>query len=85
MDNKSSMQPDMSWLSALEHHASRTPGKPLAVFGDDVVTYEGMVDRVAALAAGPHARGVGSVDVAGLLSYNRIEFLETILAANLRK
>jgi len=72
----------MSWLGVLEHHARRTPSKPLATFGDDVVTYQGMADSAAALAAGLHARGVGVGDVVGLLSYNSIEFLATIFAAN---
>ena len=76
------MHPDLSWLGVLEHHASRTPAKPLAVFDDDVVTYQGMVDRAAALAGGLHARGVGAGDVVGLLSYNNLEFLTTIFAAN---
>jgi acyl-CoA synthetase (AMP-forming)/AMP-acid ligase II len=76
------MQPDMSWLGVLEHHAMRTPNKPLAVFGDDVVTYQGMADSAAALAGGLHAHGVGVGDVVGLLSYNSIEFLATIFAAN---
>ena len=72
----------MSWLGVLEHHARRTPDKPLAVFGDDTVTYQGMLDWAAALAAGLDARGVGAGDVVGLLSYNSIEFLVTIFAAN---
>ena len=76
------MQPDMSWCGVLEHHARRTPDKPLAVFGDDLVTYRGMEEQVAVLAAGLHARGVGAGDVVGLLSYNNIEFLATIFAAN---
>ena len=76
------MHPDMSWLGVLEHHARRTPDKPLAVFGDDVVTYQEMADWAAALAAGLHARGVVAGDVVGLLSYNSIEFLATIFAAN---
>ena len=76
------MHPDMSWFGVLEHHARRTPNKPLAVFGDDVVTYQGMEDWAAELAAGLHARGVGAGDVVGLLSYNNIEFLATIFAAN---
>ena len=76
------MQPDMSWVGVLEHHARRTPDKPLAVFGDDVVTYEGMVERAAGLAGGLHERGVGRGDVVGLLSYNSIDFLTTIFAAN---
>ncbi len=76
------MHPDMSWLAVLEHHARRTPHKPLAVFGDQVVTYRGMADRAATVAAGLRARGVGAGDVVGLLSYNSIEFLVTIFAAN---
>jgi acyl-CoA synthetase (AMP-forming)/AMP-acid ligase II len=76
------MHPDMNWCSVLEHHALRTPSKPFAVFGDQVVTYEGMVDWSGALAAALAARGVGTGDVVGLLSYNNLEFLATIFAAN---
>ena len=45
------MHPDMSWLGVLEHHARRTPNKPLAIFGDEIVTYGEMAD------AGGRARG----------------------------
>jgi acyl-CoA synthetase (AMP-forming)/AMP-acid ligase II len=76
------MHPDLSWVAVLEHHAIRTPGQPLAIFGDDVVTYGEMATRAGALAAGLHERGVGAGDVVGLLSYNCTEFLETIFAAN---
>src|SRR5919106_4287190 len=72
----------MSWVGVLEHHARHTPSKPLAVFEDDIVTYQGMADWAAAVAAGLHARGVGAGDVVGLLSYNSAEFLATIFAAN---
>jgi len=72
----------MSWVGVLEHHAIRTPSKPLAIFGDESVTYGEMAARSAALAAGLHVRGVGAGDVVGLLSYNCTEFLETIFAAN---
>jgi fatty-acyl-CoA synthase len=75
------MRPDMSWFGVLQHHARRTPSTPLAVFGDDVVTYRGMEEWAAALAGGLDARGVGVGDVVGLLSYNSIEFLATIFAA----
>jgi fatty-acyl-CoA synthase len=76
------MQPDMSWLGVLEHHASRTPNKPIAIFGAETVTYGEMGARAAALAAGLHEQGVGAGDVVGLLSYNCTEFLEAIFAAN---
>ena len=46
-----SMNPDMSWMGVLEHHAIRTPSKAFAVFGADTVTYREMVDRSTALAA----------------------------------
>jgi acyl-CoA synthetase (AMP-forming)/AMP-acid ligase II len=73
---------DLSWVSVLEHHARRTPTKPLAVFGGDVVTYERMASRSAAFAAALDERGVGRGDVVGLLSYNSVDFLTTIFAAN---
>ena len=76
------MQPDMNWVGVLEHHASRTPHKPLAVFGGESITYGEMATRAAALAAGLRERGVSAGDVVGLLSYNSTEFLETIFAAN---
>jgi fatty-acyl-CoA synthase len=72
----------MNWLGVLEHHARHTPGKPIAAFGADVVSYQEMLDWSAALAGGLRARGVGAGDVVGLLSYNSIEFLATIFAAN---
>ena len=76
------MQPDMSWVGVLEHHARRTPDKPLVLFGDETVTYQGMADWSAAVAGSLQARGVGAGEVVGLLSYNSIEFLATIFAAN---
>src|SRR3954469_19729731 len=72
----------MSWVSVLEHHAARTPDKPLALLGDSVVTYRGMAEWAAAVAGGLQARGVGAGDVVALLSYNSNEFLATIFAAN---
>ena len=75
-------RPDLSWLAVLEHHADRTPDKALAIDGDTVVTYAGMVERAAAVASGLKGQGVGTGDVVALLSYNCAEFLTTIFAAN---
>ncbi len=72
----------MNWLRVLEHHASRTPEQRFAVDGDDTVTYQAMVERVLAVAAGLQALGIGAGNVVGLLSYNNIEFLTTLFAAN---
>lgn len=76
------MKADMNWCAVLEHHAIRTPEQPLARFGPETVTYAQMAERAARLAGGLHERGVGAGDVVALLSYNCIEFLETIFAAN---
>jgi len=76
------MQADMSWFAVLAHHASRTPDTAMAVNGDESVTYGEMASRAAALAGGLQEHGVGAGDVVGLLSYNCIEFLETIFATN---
>jgi fatty-acyl-CoA synthase len=76
------MHADMNWFGVLEHHALRTPHRPLAIFGPETVTYGEMATRAAAFATGLHERGVGAGDVVALLSYNCIEFLETIFAAN---
>lgn len=76
------MNPDLNWCHVLEHHASRTPGKSFAVYNGETITYQQMADRSAAAAAGLRARGIGVGDVLALLSYNNIDFLTTIFAAN---
>jgi len=76
------LHPDLNWFGVLAHHARRTPEKPFAVFEGEVATYAGTVARVASLAAGLHERGIRRGDVVGLLSYNNVDFLTTIFAAN---
>lgn len=73
---------DMNWFAVLDHHATRTPDKVMAVFEGDATTYREMANRAAALAGGLSRHGVGQGDVVALLSYNCPEFLETIFAAN---
>ena len=58
VENASPMRADMSWHAVLEHHAVRTPDKPLAIFGNETVTYGEMATRAAGLAAGLRDRGV---------------------------
>src|SRR5690349_12199532 len=76
------MQADMNWFAVLAHHASRAPHAPLTVFEGETTTYGQMADRVARLAGGLRAHGVGPGTVVGLLSYNCPEMLETVFAAN---
>ncbi|MEY2397049.1 MAG: fatty-acyl-CoA synthase [Actinomycetota bacterium] len=72
----------MNWVGVLEHHARRTPHKPVSSFAGETVTYAEMLDWSARLAAGFAARGVQRGDVVALLSYNSNAFLATIFAAN---
>jgi fatty-acyl-CoA synthase len=76
------MTADVNWCGVLAHHAVRTPDKAMTVFEGATTTYAEMADRVARLAAGLSARGIGRGDVVGLLSYNCPEFLEALFAAN---
>ncbi len=43
------MPADMNWCGVLEHHAQRTPGKPLCVHGGKPVTYLQMFDNARSL------------------------------------
>ena len=79
---RADISPDLSWVGVLEHHARRTPGKPIATFEGRTVSYGEMAAWSADVAAGLAERGVGRGDVVGLLSYNNVEFLATIFAAN---
>jgi fatty-acyl-CoA synthase len=73
---------DVNWAAVLDHHAVRTPDKPITVFEGEATTYGEMARRVGALAGGLSARGVRRGDVVGILSHNCPEFLETVFAAN---
>ncbi len=73
---------DMSWVSVLEHHAARTPDRPVVVCGGEDVPYAALLDRSLRFAGGLAGCGVGPGDVVGLLSYNSVELLATIFAAN---
>ncbi len=76
------MQADANWFAVLEHHATRTPEKPITVFRGETITYRQMAARAAALAGGLSRIGVGRGEVVGLLSHNCPEFLEVIFASN---
>jgi fatty-acyl-CoA synthase len=73
---------DMNWFAVLEHHAIRTPDKPITAFEGTTLSYGKMAERARAMAGGLHGRGIRRDDVVALLSYNCPEFLETVFAAN---
>ena len=77
------MQPDMSWVGVLEHHAqphARQAARDLRR-RDRHLRRDGRHGRPRSR-PGCTSAGVGAGDVVGLLSYNCTEFLETIFAAN---
>ncbi|HVT65441.1 MAG TPA: long-chain fatty acid--CoA ligase [Mycobacteriales bacterium] len=76
------MQHDVSWCAVLEHHATRSPDRPVAICDGRTTTYGELATNVAALAGGLAERGLAAGDVVALLSYNCTEFLEAIFAAN---
>ena len=73
---------DVNWAGVLAHHARNAPDKPFCTFEGQTTTYGEMEARVAGLAGGLQARGVGLGDVVALLAYNCPELLEALFATN---
>jgi fatty-acyl-CoA synthase len=57
------------------------PDRPAVLIGDTSLTWQQLDRRVDELAAGIHSAGVRPGDVVGILLSNRLEFVETMLAA----
>lgn len=68
--------------SALARNADRDPGGIALVGSGRGVTHAELHARVSAIAAGLRDRGVGRGDVVGVLSENRVEYLEVVFALN---
>ncbi len=65
----------------LERRADISPGKDAVIDGERVFSYLALRDRVAALAGGLRAMGVGKGDRLAILSVNRAEYVESLFAA----
>jgi len=72
-----------NWVNQLQRHAYMQPGATALRFQGDTVTWAGLRDRVAALAAALSRRGVERGDRVMILMLNRTEFVESVLAANM--
>jgi fatty-acyl-CoA synthase len=72
-----------NWVNQLERHAYMQPGATALRFLGNTVTWADLRDRVAALAGALGRRGVGPGDRVMVLMLNRIEFVESMLAANM--
>lgn len=65
------------WLARA---ASETPDAPAIISGGQTLSYRGLAERVAALAGGLKALGLGSGDVVAVQLPNRAEYLVSYLA-----
>ena len=71
-----------NWITQLGRHALMKPAATALRFNGRSLTWTGLEQRVAALAAALHRRGVGFGDRVMILMLNRPEFLEATFAAN---
>lgn len=71
------MQGIWHWL---DRRDAITPHRLAVVDGARRLTYRDLASRVRGLAAGLRARGVGRSDRVAMLSFNRLEYLETLFA-----
>jgi fatty-acyl-CoA synthase len=72
-----------NWVNQLERHAMMQPNATALRFLGNTVTWDGLQQRVSALADGLSRRGVGFGDRVMILMLNRTEFVESVLAANM--
>ncbi len=70
------------WVDHVARHAFSIPDDVAIRFEDSSLTWAGLHDRVLRLAAAFAAHGVGEGDRVAILTTNRPEFVETVIAAN---
>lgn len=71
----------MNVATFLHRAAARDPQREAVSQGADALTYRELADRVGRLAACLRARGLARGDRVGLIQFNGMPFLETLLAA----
>ena len=71
------------WMNQVQRHATALGNRSAIRFTGTTTTWSELNDRVHALASAFAARGVGFGDRVALVTGNRPEFIETVLAANL--
>jgi fatty-acyl-CoA synthase len=76
------MQPNLNWMTVLEHHADRHPDKIMASFEGASTTYGQTLDRVRRLAGGMRDLGLREGDVVAILAHNSTAFIEVLFATN---
>jgi fatty-acyl-CoA synthase len=76
------LPPRTSFFDLAQHIGSRTPAKLAAITVDGAATFGELTRRAEQVAAGLHRRGIGAGSRVGLLTNNRLEWLEVYLAAS---
>ena len=78
------MQPPSSRtvFALLSEQAARSPDHPIAITATETVSYATLADRARRVASALRARGVVPGDAIGLLSDNRVEWLEIFFGAS---
>ncbi|HVQ98924.1 MAG TPA: AMP-binding protein, partial [Mycobacterium sp.] len=72
-----------NWVNQLERHALMQPQDPALRYLGNTLTWTQLRKRVAALAGALSRRGVGFGDRVMILTLNRTEFMESVLAINM--
>ncbi|HET9877515.1 MAG TPA: fatty-acid--CoA ligase FadD5 [Mycobacterium sp.] len=72
-----------NWINQLDRHALMQPDAPALRFLGNTTTWAQLQSRVIALADALSRRGVGFGDRVLVLMLNRVEFVESVLAANM--
>ena len=66
----------------VEHHADRLSDDPALAFGEEVLSYAELAERMLRTAGALAGLGVGRGDVVGVLLYNSLDFVEIMLGAD---
>lgn len=72
----------LSWVRQIDRHRSQTPDRPALRQDGRTVTWAELDDRTRRLAAVLTESGIGAGDRVAVLMTNRVEFVETLVAAH---
>jgi len=70
------------WMAQVDRHAASRGDQPVIRFQGASISWREFADRIRRLAAAFASRGVGQGDRVAVMTGNRPEFLETVIAAN---
>ena len=71
----------MNIIESILKNAKRFPDKPAVIFGEDVLTYQALVEQTHKVSYAFNRLGIGQDTFVGLLLTNSIEFVLSMLGA----